>query len=249
MEKIRILGIEIDKVSEKDALDRAVKFLEKGKKCVIYTPNSEIIMQCQSNKNLANALKQADLVIPDGIGLVLASRVIKKPLLERVTGIDLMESILNYANENNKSIFILGAQDGISQKCAQNILKKYPNIKVKGVHHGYFKGYHMGIENHPQEKKVIQLINSLKPDILFVAFGAPKQEIWIQRYKNEIDAKIFMGVGGSVDVYAGKVKRAPKIYQNLGLEWLYRLIKEPWRYKRMMALPKFVIEVIKRGEN
>ena len=107
----------------------------------------------------------------------------------------------------------------------------------------------MGCEGHEEEMSVIDNINSARPDVLFVAMGAPKQELWIKKYAHMLDANVIMGVGGSTDVYAGEVKRAPQIYQNLGIEWLYRLIKEPWRYKRMMALPKFVVEVIKRGEN
>ncbi|OPJ55246.1 WecB/TagA/CpsF family glycosyltransferase [Alkalithermobacter paradoxus] len=249
MEKINVLGVKVHRVTMSDAVNRVISFLENKQKSIVYTPNSEIIMECQTNEKLSLAMKEADLVIPDGIGIVLASKIIKKPLSERVTGIDLMEKILNYANEKGKSIFILGGRPGVAQKCGENILKRYPNIKLKGTHHGYFKGQHIGMENHSEEVQVLELINYLKPDILFVAFGAPKQELWIQRYKDELDAKLFMGVGGSVDVYAGEVKRAPKIYQNLGLEWFYRLVKEPWRYKRMMALPKFVIEVIKRGQN
>ncbi len=188
-------------------------------------------------------VKRRRSVIPDGIGLVIASKIIKNPLKERVTGIDLMENILNYCNENNKSIFILGGKPGVADRAVENIVKKYPNIKKSGSYHGYFKGHHIGHEGHDEEKEVINKINELKPDILFVAFGAPKQELWIQRYKDEVNTSILMGVGGSVDVYAGEVKRAPEFYQKFGLEWLYRLVKEPWRYKRMMLLPKFIVQV------
>jgi N-acetylglucosaminyldiphosphoundecaprenol N-acetyl-beta-D-mannosaminyltransferase len=245
LEKINVLGVPIHKINMSEALHKSIEFLKSNEKRVIFTPNSEIIMMAKDDKNLLNAIKEADLIIPDGIGLVLASKILKKPLEERVTGIDLMENILDYCNKSKKSIFILGGKPGVADKALKNISKKYPNIKALGSYHGYFKGHHIGQEGHDEEKSVINLINNLKPDVLFVAFGAPKQELWIQRYKNEINSNIFMGVGGSVDVYAGEVKRAPVVYQKLGLEWLYRLIKEPWRYKRMMALPKFVIEVLK----
>lgn len=244
MEKIDILGVPVHKVDMKEALNASSNFFNKDEKSIIVTPNSEIIMMAKDDEKFLNIIKEADLVIPDGIGLVIASKIVKNPLKERVTGIDLMENILNYCNENNKSIFIIGGKPGVADKAAQNIVKKYPNIKNWGSHHGYFKGYHIGYEGHDEEKEVINKINEIKPDILFVAFGAPKQELWIQKYKNEIDTSVLMGVGGSVDVYAGEVKRAPKIYQKLGLEWLYRLIKEPWRYRRMMLLPKFIVQVI-----
>ncbi|SHH48648.1 WecB/TagA/CpsF family glycosyltransferase [Tepidibacter thalassicus] len=245
MEKIYVLGVPVHKINMNEALDKSIEFLNSDEKRVIFTPNSEIVMMAKDDKHLLSVIEGADLVIPDGIGLVLASRIIKKPLEERVTGIDLMENILDYCNKAKKSIFILGGKPGVADKALKNISKKYPNIKALGSYHGYFKGYHIGCEGHDEEKSVIDLINNLKPDVLFVAFGAPRQEFWIRRYKDEINANIFMGVGGSVDVYAGEVKRAPVIYQKLGLEWFYRLIKEPWRYKRMMALPKFVIEVLK----
>lgn len=249
MEKIHVLGVPVDKVNMSEALGRAVNLLENKDKSVIYTPNSEIVMMAKDDKNLLDAIKEADLIIPDGIGLVLASKVIKKPLTERVTGIDLMENLLRYCNDNKKSIYIIGGKPGTADKAGKNIGEKYPNINVLGTYHGYFKGQHIGQEGHEEEIAVIKKINELKPDVLFVAFGAPKQELWIKRYKGEINTKLFMGVGGSVDVYAGEVDRAPQFYQNFGLEWLYRLIKEPWRYKRMMALPKFVIEVLLRGKN
>lgn len=248
MEKINVLGVPVDKVNMNEALNKAINLIENKTRSVIYTPNSEIVMMAREDEKLLNAIKESDLIIPDGIGLVLASKIIKKPLEERVTGIDLMENILQYCHKENKSIYIIGGKPGTADKAGKNIKEKYPNIDVVGTYHGYFKGQHIGQEGHEEEIRVLNEINSLKPDVLFVAFGAPKQELWIQRYRNEIDTNLFMGVGGSVDVYAGEVDRAPEIYQKLGLEWFYRLVKEPWRYKRMMALPKFVIEVLVKGQ-
>ncbi len=244
MEKINVLGVPVHKVDMNEALNTASSFFENDKKSVIITPNSEIVMMAKDDEQFLNIIKEADLVIPDGIGLVIASKIIKNPLKERVTGIDLMENILNYCNESNKSIFILGGKPGVADKAVENIVEKYPNIKKSGAHHGYFKGHHIGHEGHDEEKEVLKKINELKPDILFVAFGAPKQELWIQKYKDEVNVSVLMGVGGSVDVYAGEVTRAPEFYQKFGLEWLYRLVKEPWRYKRMMLLPKFIVHVI-----
>lgn len=247
MSKFNVLGVNVDRVDMKEALSIVKGFLKDGGKHKVFTPNSEIVMNALEDDKLMKALNSCDLVIPDGIGLVLASKILKKPLVERVTGIDLMEEILKYANEEEKSIFIVGGKPGVSQMACDNISKKYSGIKIAGNHNGYFKGNHTGNPGHEEELKVIDLINESKPDILFVAFGAPKQEFWIEENIDRIDSKVFMGVGGSVDVYADVVKRAPVIYQKLCLEWFYRLVKEPWRYKRMMKLPLFVIEVLKRG--
>ncbi len=249
MSKLNILGVPIDRVDMNSALSKIVDYMENRDKCIVCTPNSEIVMQAQNNKELWNFINEADLVVPDGIGLVAASRIIGKPLKERVTGIDLMERVLWYCDMNRKNVFIMGGKPGVAQKAAENISCKYPDINFCGINHGYFKGLHIGQEGHEEEMAVIDKINSASPDVLFVALGAPKQELWINKYAHMINANVIMGVGGSTDVYAGEVKRAPQIYQNLGLEWFYRLIKEPWRYKRMMALPKFVVEVLKRGES
>lgn len=249
MKRLKILGVPIDKVDMDSAISRVADCLRQKKKCVVCTPNSEIVMLAQKSGELRNFIETADLVVPDGIGLVLASRIVKNPLSERVTGIDLMDRILGYCSENGKSVFIMGSRPGVAEKAAANISQKFKDISFAGTHHGYFKGYHTGCENSPEEVEVIEKINAAKPDVLFIAMGAPKQELWISKHKDRLDATIIMGVGGSADVYAGEVQRAPMAYQKLGLEWLYRLIKEPWRYKRMMALPAFVVEVIKRGEN
>lgn len=248
MDSMKILTVPINRVDMNEALEKAASFIETKGCNMIITPNSEIVMIARENQELMNTIEIADMVVPDGIGLVMASKIIKKPLKERVTGIDLMENILKYCNKNKKSIYLLGAKPGIATAAAENIQKKYPDLKVSGTYHGYFKGHHVGMPDHEEELKVIEEINSQKPDVLFVAFGAPKQELWMNYYKDRIDTRLMMGVGGSLDVYSGTIKRAPKIYQKLGLEWFYRLIKEPWRYKRMASLPLFVLEVLKRKE-
>ncbi|WXR62276.1 WecB/TagA/CpsF family glycosyltransferase [Peptostreptococcaceae bacterium AGR-M142] len=247
-EKIDILGLNICRVNMKDAMNFVKIAIEKKQKSIIFTPNSEIVMVANKDEEFKNILNKADLLVPDGIGLVLASKYLKKELQERVTGIDLMEEMLKYANQEKKSIYILGAKEGVAKKACENIKLKYNNIDVKGSYHGYFKGFHIGMKNHIEEQLVLKEINEKKPDILFVAFGAPKQEKWINEFKDEIGANIFIGVGGSIDVYAGNVKRAPKIYQKLCIEWLYRVIKEPFRIKRIMLLPLFILKVLKNNK-
>ncbi|MCT4585558.1 MAG: WecB/TagA/CpsF family glycosyltransferase [Peptostreptococcaceae bacterium] len=247
-EKINILGLNICRVNMKDSMNFVKGAIERKEKSIIFTPNSEIVMVANKDTEFKEILNKADLLVPDGIGLVLASKYLKKELQERVTGIDLMEEMLKYANEENKSIYILGAKPGVAKMACENIKAKYNNIDIKGSYHGYFKGFHIGMKDHMEEKLVLKEINEKKPDILFVAFGAPKQEKWINEFKDDIDANIFIGVGGSVDVYAGNVKRAPKIYQKLCIEWLYRVIKEPFRIKRIMLLPLFILKVLKNAK-
>ncbi|QXM07427.1 WecB/TagA/CpsF family glycosyltransferase [Crassaminicella indica] len=230
------MGVCIDQGNLEDAYNRCIEFINtKGCKMII-TPNTEIIMRAQKDSKLFQIINKADLVIPDGIGLIYASKIQGKGLKERVTGVDLMYKILEYCNENKKSIYILGGKPEVAEKACKNIKNKLPGVEIKGCHDGYFK--------EEEEINIIENINRLNPDILFVALGVPKQEIFMDKYKEMLSARIVMGVGGSVDVWAGTVKRAPKIYQKLGLEWFYRLLKEPWRYKRMMVLPKFMIKVL-----
>ncbi len=244
MQKMTILGVSIDRVDMKEAVSRVAQALSNQKKFFIVTPNSEIVVNANKDKALFEIIKSADMVVPDGIGLVLASKIMKNPLKERVTGIDLMDNLLKFSSENNYRVYFIGGKEGIAYDAAQNIKKKYPNIVVAGTHHGYFKGAHNGDMNHPDEEEVINHINNAKADLVFVALGAPKQEKFISFNMDNLNAKVFMGVGGSLDVYAGTVKRAPQIYQKLGLEWAYRAIKEPWRIKRLGAIPIFALKVL-----
>lgn len=247
-QKIRILGVDVDAVEMSLATDFCIQRVKKGEKTLVITPNSEIIVNSIKDDKLYKIIQNADLVVPDGIGVVVASKILKKPLKERVTGIDLMLSLLEKSSKEDLSVFFLGAKQGTAEAAAKEMIKKLPNLKIAGVHHGYYKGLHSGFDNHDEEKEVIRLINEKKPDILFVAFGSPVQEYFMAEYKDEINAKLMMGVGGSFDVVSGNVKRAPKAWQNLGLEWLYRIIKEPKRLGRSIALPKFAIKVLIHGE-
>lgn len=244
MDSIKIFGVKILNTT----LDDIVKVLEenlKGDKLkTIYTPNTEIVMAAKDDKKLRDLINEGDIVIPDGIGLIYASRIKKKPLKERVTGFDTSIKLLEIANKNGYSLYLLGGKEGVAKTAAENISKNYPNIKISGFHHGYFKGSHLGIENQAEEKEIIYEINKLNPDIIFVGLGFPKQELWIHANKDKIKARVIIGNGGVMDILSGNSKRAPEIYQKLGLEWLYRLIKEPSRIKRQLVLPKFMLKVI-----
>lgn len=235
-QKIKIMGVSFDRVTLDQAYEKVLEFLEKGRTHIVVTPNSEIVMAAQDDKELLGILNRADMVVADGIGVVMASRFCGKPLPERVTGFDLMTKILEKAPEKGHTIFLLGGKPGIALKAAEKMKNKYPGLKIVGCHHGYFDAI--------EEKNILKEINSAQPDFLFVAMGAPKQEKWIYSNKDIINARVCMGVGGSLDVYAGITKRAPAVFRKLGLEWFYRLIKQPRRIRRMMALPRFAIRVL-----
>jgi N-acetylglucosaminyldiphosphoundecaprenol N-acetyl-beta-D-mannosaminyltransferase len=235
-DRFNIFGVPIDKVTMKDAVKRAEDFLKEDRLHIVATPNAEIIMMAQKDEEYKDILNKTDLNVPDGSGVVFASKVYKEELPERVAGFDLMMELLKIADKKEQKIYLLGAAPDVIKKTYENLKKKYPGINIVGIHDGYFKDF--------QEDGIIKDINSKNPDIIFVALGAPKQEKWIFKNRNILNARLAIGVGGSFDVLAGKVQRAPEIYRKLGMEWLYRLKKEPWRYKRMMVLPKFAVKVL-----
>ncbi len=232
----KIFGTPIDMVTLESAFERFKVLLDRDRFAMIFTPNTEIIMKATEDEELKEVLMNSDMNMPDGIGLIIASKIHNLGLNQRVTGVDMMDRILKFCNNTKKSIYILGGKPGVAELASRNINKKYSNINIKGFNDGYFKP--------EEESRIIDKINEVKPDILFVALGAPRQEKWIYRNGKSINTSVAMGVGGSVDIWAGTAQRAPKIFQNLGLEWFYRLLKEPWRLKRMMVLPRFLLKVL-----
>ncbi|MDU5080366.1 WecB/TagA/CpsF family glycosyltransferase [Tissierella carlieri] len=244
MDSIEIFGVKIHNITFDEATKEMINYLRGSELKTIYTPNTEIVMGAKDNEQLKGLINEGDLITADGIGLIYASRIKKKPLKERVTGYYLTIKLLDIANENNYSVYLLGCEDGVAKAAAENIKKTYPNIRIAGYHHGYFKGTHNGCENHEEEIKVINDINSSNPDIIFVGLGFPKQENWIDTNKGNIKGKIIIGHGGVMNILAGNTKSTPKIFEKLGLEWFYRLVKEPSRIKRQIVLPKFMLKVL-----
>ncbi|WP_027398789.1 WecB/TagA/CpsF family glycosyltransferase [Anaerovorax odorimutans] len=250
--RVKILSVPVDMVNADEAMEIFKELMEEqecSESSLIVTPNSEIIVNAAKDKELKELIESAQLIIPDGIGIVYASKIMGIPLKERVTGIDFLEQIIAYLEKTGQSIYFLGSKPAIEAKeegqearasvaemAALEILKKYPDLKIAGTHHGYFK--------ESEESDVVEKINNSGADFLCVALGSPKQEKFVNKYKDRLNVKAAIGVGGSLDVWAGTLKRAPEFYQKNGLEWLYRLIQEPSRYKRMMALPLFMIKVI-----
>ncbi|MGE4283509.1 MAG: WecB/TagA/CpsF family glycosyltransferase [Clostridia bacterium] len=237
---IDILGVHIDCITLNQAEKEVWSFFQEDKLHMVFTPNSEMIMTAMSDAKLQMVLNAGDLRTADGIGVVYASKILGKPLGERVAGFDLAKRIVEKLPDTGHSLYLLGGAPGVAEAAKENMEKKYPGINIAGTHDGYF--------NEQEEQRVINEINAVKPDIIFVCLGMSKQEKWIFDHRDDLDAKLCMGIGGSLDVFAGKAQRAPDVFIRLGLEWFYRLIKEPWRYKRMLALPKFAVTVILRGK-
>ncbi len=237
METVNILGVHVNKYTMDEATKKAAELLETDECSMIFTPNSEILLYASNNPNFAELLNQGDMIIPDGIGVVYGAKILGEPLKERVAGFDLVCNLLPILAEKKKSIYLLGAKPGVAEMAAENLKAKYPDLVIAGTHDGYFK----------EDDEVIESINAAKPDFLMVCLGFPKQEIWIYNNKHRLNAKVAIGAGGCLDVFAGTVQRAPQFYCDHGIEWLYRLIKQPSRFGRMLALPKFGLKVLFKG--
>ncbi len=234
-EKINIRGVPIDNVTLDEALAVVKTFLDEGGPHAVYTPNAEIIQACIEQPVLREVVSGAELIIPDGAGVVLASRILGTPLKGKAPGIDLGERLVALSAESGCRIFFLGGKPQVAELAREKLLKKYPGAQIVGTHDGYFQ------KDGPENDEVIRLVNEATPDILFVCFGVPAQENWIASYRSRMPSvKVFAGLGGSLDGYAGVVKRAPSFFIKCNLEWFYRLIKEPRRIGRMMKLPKFI---------
>ncbi len=239
MDKVNILGVNVDMVSISEAADIIMNFLDEDKFHSVFTPNSEIIMRAYKDAEFCSLLNNASLLTADGIGVVYASKILKKPIKERAAGYDIACRVLSKMNETGHKLFLFGGKPGVAEEAKEKLLEKYPSLNIVGLRNGYFK--------EEDEKEIVDEINASGADMLFVCLGAPKQEQWIDRHKDELNARVAMGIGGSLDVFAGRVERAPEFFCKTGLEWFYRLCKEPWRAGRMMELPKFAMTVIAKG--
>jgi len=260
--RVDILGVGCDRVTAREALERILSFwdgtgagdlsgtasprgqappgagtAEQG--CFqVVTLNPEMIMAAQRDPALRDALNASALTVPDGIGVVWASRLLGDPLPERVAGIDLAEAALEAAAREGRTAFFLGAEPGVAEAAAERLCRRIPGLRVTGVHHGYF--------SEAENEAVLSMIAERAPDLLLVGLGAPKQELWIHRHRDRLRARVAMGVGGALDVFAGRVRRAPRLWQKLGLEWAYRLVQQPRRFRRTLVLPRFAWAVLRR---
>ena len=234
MNKENILGVNVSVTSYEDLKKCVEEDIKNNKKSFIVAINPEKILKAREDEKLKDLLNSADYQIPDGIGVVYASKLKKGKIKSRITGIDCMEMLCREANNKRYKIFLYGAKKEVIKEAKKSLEKKYENIKIVGAIDGYEKN----------NDKIIKEINKSKADIIFVALGSPKQENWILENKDKVCIKIFQGVGGSFDVISGNIKRAPIWMQKIGLEWLYRLIKEPKRIFRQIKLVKFLVLVL-----
>lgn len=232
--KIDVMGVLFDNVTMEGALTKAQELLSQQETSYCVTPNAEIVYEAMHDASFCQLLNEAALVLPDGAGTVLGAKLLGTPLQQKVAGIDFAANLLGILEQTGKKLYLLGGKPGIGELAAEKMLEKHPNLQICGIADGYFK----------EEAPVIQKINEASPDVIFVCLGAPKQEKFMYAHKDELNVRLMIGLGGSLDGFAGTVKRAPKWMIRLQLEWLYRLIKEPWRLGRMMRLPKFVLAVL-----
>ena len=234
--KIDVMGVKFDNVTMAEAMDRAREILDGSETVYVVTPNSEIVYEAMKDESLLQLLNDAALVLPDGAGVVLGSKILGTPLKEKVAGVEFADHLMDVMAEKGKKLYLLGSKPGIAEQAAEKMLEKHPKLQICGMADGYFK----------DENEVVAKVNEAGADVLFVCLGAPKQEKFMQAHKDELNVKMMCGLGGSLDSFAGTVKRAPRWMINLSLEWLYRLLKEPKRIGRMMRLPKFILAVVGR---
>ena len=237
---IDILGVKVSTKTMEETTNKLLGYLDGEQTRCVFTPNSEIIYMAYQDAEFARILNSADVNTADGIGVVYASKILKQPLAERVAGYDLMNNLIKAAAPAHKRVFLFGSKPGVADEAGEKLKELYPGIIICGTRDGYF-----GEEQTPE---IVAQINAAEPDLLLVCLGAPKQEKWIFENRPHLHARVIMGAGGSLDVLAGRVERAPERWQKLGLEWAYRLKKEPKRIGRMMALPRFGLTVLFKGK-
>ncbi len=231
-----ILGIPVDSITMSETVEKIRAFIEEDSVHTIYTPNAEIIMVARRDPQLRSILTNADMLTADGAGVVLASKILGRSVPEKVSGVDLIREVFKAYAPKGLRCFLFGSKPGVAEEAAVKIIDDYPGIVIAGCRNGYFTA--------DEDEEIVNTINAANADILLVALGAPKQEKWISDHKDKLNVKVCIGVGGAIDVISGRVKLAPDFFRRNGLEWLYRLYKEPWRARRMLSLPRFMIRVI-----
>ncbi len=226
-----VLSVGFDNVTLQEAVELAFDHIVRGKKCRVVTPNAEIGLDCLKNDRLREVVNASELVLPDGVGVIHAARILGRSLKAKVPGIEFAEALADRMQHTGKRLFLFGSKPGVAEAAEAKLQARYPGLEIAGTLNGYFS----------DEAAVVRTINEAAPDALFVCLGSPKQEFFMADHRDELTCALTAGLGGSLDVFSGSVQRAPKAFQDLGLEWLYRLIKEPKRYKRMARLPLYLI--------
>ena len=228
--KINILGVAFDALTLGEAEERADALLCSGAGGYIVTANPEIVLRCREDAAYAAAVNGAKLVLADGVGDLCAARILGTPLPGRVAGADLVPRLLARLAERGGSVFLYGARPGVAERAGESLQSACPGLRIAGTENGYIS----------DETALLEALEREKPDLLLLGLGAPRQELWMARNRQKINA-VMIGVGGLLDVFAGDIPRAPETWQRLGLEWLYRLLREPRRFKRVIRLPKILL--------
>jgi len=231
-----VLGVSFDNFTMDEATEKALDLMKNKSSAYVVTPNPEIVMLCKDNSVLSEAVNSATMVLPDGIGIVKGAKILGTPLKQKIPGIDFAQELFSIMAKRGMTVFLLGAKPGVAELAEKNLMRRFNGLKIVGTNDGYFK------EGGP----IIDKINAVSPDLLLVCLGAPKQELWMKDNADLMNVGLMAGLGGSLDVFAGVVERAPERWQKLGLEWLYRLKEDPSRAKRMSNLPKFGFAVLGR---
>jgi len=236
---LRILGVRVDKVTTEGVLRTMECYIREGRPHQVVTLNPEFVMEAQRNPEFRVTLEEADLALPDGSGLLWASRLLRQPLPERVTGSDALPLIAQMSARRGYRLYLLGAAAGVADRAAAALIRDNPGLQIVGTY--------AGSPDPVQEDEIIAQIRAASPDFLFVAYGAPNQDLWIHRNLTRLGVPVCMGIGGTLDFIAGVAVRAPRWMRRIGLEWLHRLLRQPWRWRRMLALPKFTYLVMRQA--
>lgn len=236
-ERIEILGVPVDSVSMASAVAHVEQLFNEDRVHTVIAVNPEKVMRALRDPALLETLRTADLLIPDGIGIVLAARLLGLGRFGRVPGSELMPRLCEHAVRANRGIYLFGASETVNERAARELLRRYPGLTLSGRHHGYVTEQDMPL--------MIEEINACGAELLFVALGSPRQEAWMNRYQEQLSVRVCQGVGGTFDVLAGYVRRAPRVFLRLNLEWLYRLLSNPGRLMRQTALPRFAAQIVR----
>lgn len=232
MNRVNVLGVDIDNLTLNEAVDKALSLISEHRCAYMVTPNPEIVMAAWDDPKVSKAIENADLVIPDGVGVMQAARILGTPLREHMPGIDAATEIIKRLASRGGSVFLYGARPGVAEKAAERMKQRFPGLVICGTNDGYGN----------DDGAVVSKINAAKPDFVMVCLGVPKQELWMAKHAAKLDAGLMAGLGGTIDVFSGQAKRAPLIWQKLSLEWLYRCFEEPKRFRKIKRIPQFIIK-------
>ena len=239
MSRIDVLGVSFDDLTMDEAVEIALGFMQERRACYACTPNPEIVMAAKGDAALRAALSGAELVLADGVGITKAAAMLGTPLKSRVPGIDFASNVISRLAQRGGSVYLLGAKPLVAEAAAEKLTQTYPGIVIAGTNDGYFT----------DDAPVREQLPAASPEFLMVCRGSPQQELWMSANAGRLSCGLMAGLGGSLDVLAGNVQRAPETWRRLGLEWLYRVIKEPKRLGRVMKLPAFVLEAAAAGSS